>query len=203
MYAILSAPISKVIGFLPPDIPRILINRTIVHPAAKVEEEDNSEEERDFRSDYIFDAYLLGFCDDISRSLEKQIFCKDETDKDLKPNEGKLLATLKEDDDHYDAQDWSSTRVPANRIFLFPGAQAPLTLNDDDSVLTYNEIAHCDGCEERIEGNVFKCVSCFDYDLCCTCYKRESRKHFKGTHKFQEQEAAAAAHIPEIASPTS
>lgn len=61
------APISKVIEYLPPNIPRILINRTIVHPRAAVDGEG------DFRSDYVFDAYLMGFCDDVTRALGKQL----------------------------------------------------------------------------------------------------------------------------------
>jgi hypothetical protein len=106
------APISKVIHYLPPNIPRILINRTIVHPEPKQhaqnmqngdndstssddEEEEEEEEEEDFRDDYVFDAYLLGYCDDVTRALAKHLFAS--------PNEtppvieaGRLVANLVE-----------------------------------------------------------------------------------------------------------
>lgn len=63
------APISKVIEYLPRGIPRILVNRNIVHP--KTHEDD--EIETNFRKNYVFDAYLLGFCDDVTRALGKQL----------------------------------------------------------------------------------------------------------------------------------
>jgi hypothetical protein len=47
---------------LPPNIPRILINRTIVHPAkSSLSQDEDDEEDVDFREDDVFDAYLLGF----------------------------------------------------------------------------------------------------------------------------------------------
>lgn len=80
---------SKVIGYMPSNIPRILINRTIVHPktsskAAQRREtshdscDDDSEDDIDFRDGYMFDACLLGFCDDVSTArilLAVYAFC--------------------------------------------------------------------------------------------------------------------------------
>ena len=75
------APISKVISYLPCNIPRILINRTIVHPAitqttydSDDDDENNAEQYKDFRDDYVFDAYLLGYCDDVTRALARKLF---------------------------------------------------------------------------------------------------------------------------------
>jgi hypothetical protein len=176
-----SAPISKVIGYLPPGIPRILINRTIVHPAHEHDEDDDRE--KDFRTNYTFDSYLLGFCDDVARILAKQLF----TSEVESYTDGKLLASLEEKDEHYKAEDWRSCTVPQQRIFLFPGAQAPC--NDDESVLTYREVAQCDGCSERIAGTIRKCISCFDYDLCSSCYPELSKTHGDGKHQFLEETA--------------
>jgi NAD-dependent SIR2 family protein deacetylase len=85
------APISRVIEYLPKNIPRILINQTIVHPktntttstrtaAAAINNDSCSQNEgdlpnddREFRKNYVFDAYLLGFCDDVTRALGKQL----------------------------------------------------------------------------------------------------------------------------------
>ncbi|GKY99221.1 hypothetical protein MPSEU_000877500 [Mayamaea pseudoterrestris] len=174
------APMSKVISYLPPDIPRILINRTIVHPGEQQDEHDE-DDAKDFRVNYVFDAYLLGFCDDIARILAKQMFSPE---PELYKN-GKLLAALGDDDEHYDLRDWRSNKVPKERIFLFPGAQPPS--NDDESVLTYREVAQCDGCSVRIEGTIHKCVNCFDYDLCAICFPTLSKMHGDGIHHFVQE----------------
>ena len=101
-----SAPISKVIGYLPGNIPRILINRAIVHPPkSNVEASDDNDsdddEERDFREDYVFDAYLLGYCDDVTRLLAKKLFSTDTRDGEGdKPEQSQtfcqLLSTVRE-----------------------------------------------------------------------------------------------------------
>jgi hypothetical protein len=206
------APISKVIGYLPPNIPRILINRTIVHPAHKTVDEnciEDDDEEEEFREDYVFDAYLLGFCDDVTRALAKVLFSSASSEEDTaKPSAqedtattGHLLASLMKNvdktnkDDRGDGgeeqlhkpQDWSSVQVPHERVFLFPGAIPPAGSNDDD--ITYREIAHCDGCSQRIQGTIHKCICCFDYDLCTKCYPGLSKKHYNGKHDFASEAA--------------
>lgn len=105
------APISKVVEYLPPNIPRILINQTVVYPLTTTTTTtttitttittttrrsstmkggrgvveavmsdntvDDGDDEIEFRDNYAFDAYLLGFCDDITRALAKQLFDND------------------------------------------------------------------------------------------------------------------------------
>jgi hypothetical protein len=183
-----SAPISKVIGYLPPNIPRILINRTVVSPAHAADS-DGDEDEKDFRENYVFDAYLLGFCDDVTRALAKELFsASSETPAEVK--DGKVLAELSDEDELYDLDDWKSVGVPPERVFLFPGAQASSGENAS-SELTYQEIAHCDGCSERIVGTIRKCVACFDYDLCTKCFPALSKMHYEGKHHFAAEAAAA------------
>lgn len=216
------APISKVIGYLPPNIPRILINREIVHPKhAMIDEEihhDTATGELDFRKDYVFDAYMLGYCDDVTRILGRLLFSddnrnKDNNSKDNNDNKkrklprctkayGKLLATLHDDDnDEFCIKDWKmSTKVPHDRVFLFPGAQTTTTssslvtlaadnMNQCSSKKVieepfYREVVYCDGCTQRIYGIIQKCVSCFDYDLCQQCYPILSKTHHEGKHHF-------------------
>lgn len=185
-----SAPISKVIGYLPPNIPRILINRTIVSPAHTVDPDSDDEEEQDFRDDYIFDAYLLGFCDDVTRALGKELLSTSCETSEAK--EGKVLAALSDEDELYNAEDWKSTGVPPERVFLFPGAQAS-SGTDASSDPTYQEIAHCDGCSKRIVGTIRKCVACFDYDLCTKCFPALSKMHYDGKHHFAAEAAAKKA----------
>lgn len=181
------APISKVIEYLPPGIPRILINRTIVHPSTR--SPDDVAEEPEFRKNYVFDAYLLGYCDDVTRALAKRLFRDDvattPTQKKRKGNTttGHLLAkVLKGEEQGYNAEDWNSVTVPAERVLLFPGALSSQADNSDD--ITYREIAHCDGCSKRIRGNIRKCIDCFDYDLCEKCFPEASLSHYEGKHRF-------------------
>ena len=180
-----SAPMSHVIDYLPPNIPRILINRNVVHPpiARCLEGNDDEEEkkEEDFREGYVFDAYLLGFCDDVTRVLVKEMTGSEEK------AEGKLLACLKEDDELYNANDWSSVALPKDRVFLFPGASRG---DDSSSEYSYREIAHCDGCSGEISGTIRTCVQCFDYDLCEACYPKLSKSHHNGQHKFLTEPAS-------------
>ncbi len=182
-------PMSKVIEFLPPDIPRILINRTVVHPPVTTSttgDDKDTCEENDWRKNYVFDAYLLGFCDDVTRALAKVLFSDSEKPKET---DGKLLAAVSEEDDEvYQRKDWESFGVPADRVFLFPGAVASKS-NDAAEELTYQEIAHCDGCTKRIFGTVQKCVQCFDFDLCERCYPVVSKTHHKGQHTFSAEPA--------------
>lgn len=213
------APMSKVIGWLPPNVPRILINRNIVHPkTGKAEEEDGDDEEKDFREGYMFDAYLLGFCDDVTRTLARKLFS---TEADLAPEVEKkrphcqLLATVRKldraqeedveqeegndagDDDYsvelvgHKAADWEFCKIPSSRVLLFPGAEPTRGSQygddgdeDNNSEVTFREIAHCDGCQARIEGTIQKCVECFDYDLCKKCFPKLSKTHYGGKHNF-------------------
>jgi hypothetical protein len=164
-----------------------------VHPGEQQDEQgnDDDDEDKDFRVDYVFDAYLLGFCDDVARILAKQLFSSEHDSSHKAYKDGKLLAALDEEDDHYDMDDWRSCKVPKERLFLFPGAQPPS--NDDESVLTYREVAQCDGCSVRIDGTIHKCVECFDYDLCAACYPTLYRTHGDGKHQFVEEVACLEA----------
>lgn len=210
------APISKVIGYLPANIPRILINRTIAHPqtqaSASVEEDDDEEEEPDFRDDYIFDAYLLGNCDDVTRALVKKLRAEEENGEDAPlpsveddlEEMGRLLSEVRaeeaeqnsddggddENDDAsevlYHAQDWETATVPAERVFLFPGAQPP-TPSMEESV-QLQEVCHCNSCSKRIvKGHIHKCLQCFDYDLCQACFPKVSKSHYEGQHQFGKE----------------
>jgi Zinc finger, ZZ type len=190
-----SAPISKVIGYLPKNIPRILINRTIAHPPEQIDEEedesDGDDEDSEFREDYVFDAYLLGFCDDVTRALGKKLFSESDNSSsgpanDMQMEEGELLASILQDSEvdsatAYSADDWAAVAVPTERVFLFPGAEAPSGMSEE---VPFREIAHCDGCSKEIEGTIQKCVVCFDYDLCQVCFPVLSKTHYDGKHHF-------------------
>jgi hypothetical protein len=132
---------------------------------------------------------LLGFCDDVTRALGKELFSAS-SETPVEAKEGKVLAALSDEDELYDAEDWKSTGVPPERVFLFPGAQAS-SGKDASSDPSYQEVAHCDGCSKRIVGTIRKCVACFDYDLCTKCFPALSKMHYDGKHHFAAEAAAA------------
>jgi hypothetical protein len=194
-----SAPISKVIEYMPPDIPRILINRTIVHPSSSLTDDDRDLENREaeFRTNYVFDSYLLGFCDDVTRALARQLFNVPEVPNSPRRKKnvvqhaygGRMLTTvLNGEDDEHSADEWSVITVPSERVLLFHGA---LASKNDATELTYREIAHCDGCSKKIRGIVQKCMACFDYDLCHKCFPSLSKTHHGGKHIFSKESSAA------------
>ena len=189
------APISKVIGYMPADIPRILINRTVVHPACN----DENLKDDPHRKGYVFDAYLLGNCDDITRALAKHLFADSDDDQECLSS-GRVLSNLDErssygphDGDEYgdtetslyNKEDWGMVDVPHDRVFLFPGA-APPSSESDNSGAEFQEVAICDGCSKEITGTIHKCAQCFDYDLCGKCFGNAKlrKKHHGGKHTF-------------------
>lgn len=155
-------------GYLPVNIPRILINRTIVHPSQPQDSCDDdddddgggggaSDDDRDFREDYVFDAYLLGYCDDVTRALAKRLFPASGDIAEAKPrpeDEGVLLACVKDEEGidgvgTHRKQDWTkskiASKIPPERVFLFPGAVPPSdeggsngSANGDDASVNAN-----------------------------------------------------------------
>jgi Sir2 family/Zinc finger, ZZ type len=219
------APISKVIEYLPANIPRILINRTIVHPSSTTtatsmslsyiggpDGRDDGIQISDFRDNYGFDAYLLGYCDDITRALARKLFLKHssksnsnaETIQKTKRQKtlgvveslqsqycgGLLTRVLQGHDGNWKADDWSEIKdIPPERVLLFPGALASKKNHKDTTSeeVTYREVVHCDGCTKQIEGVIQKCVNCFDFDLCSDCFPIISKTHFDGSHIFNAE----------------
>jgi NAD-dependent SIR2 family protein deacetylase len=220
------APISKIVDFLRPSIPRILINRTIVIPKhtdnkyssvkddhvqddrkeAKDEndddDDDDDEKEKDFRNGYLFDALLLGFCDDITNSLAKVLWgdCHENHERLSSESHGALSLHQQMDckllrDDMTQINDLGMRCLlnhPPERILIFPGTiwKAHEGEDDDDEVECYHEIVNCNECNCIISGMVFKCNDCFDYDLCKTCHSKvkRNRSHHGGKHKFTVEE---------------
>ena len=70
---------------------------------------------------------------------------------------------------------------PKESILLFRGA---VVSNSDEADIRQELVVHCDGCQNEIEGQVFCCKNCFDYDLCSSCYPSCSLLHAHGKHEF-------------------
>ena len=174
---------SKIIQFFPPTIPRILINKMLVNPPILSSEILEKMNHVDFRDGYIFDACLLGNCDDVTASIISSILSPNGTTENSKLK-GKLLSKL-------GVSQISSKKLynqPLDRILLFPGA----ILEDKDgpevSDEEHIEVALCDGCEKKIIGTVMKCKDCFDYDLCLSCFPEISKEHEGGRHTFLKED---------------
>ncbi len=191
------APMSKIIEYLSPSIPRMLINRAIVVPKHGTYCEDakkrNNEEisESNHRDNFVFDACLLGFCDEVTKSL---------IDLMTTANDDKLSLSRERPPGSHDFEllcnlpalsDTKLFRHPHDRIFLYPGAilhcnDGEYNGDEDDgsTEITFQEIVHCDGCHKVIKKVIMKCTDCFDFDLCQDCYETVSKVHFSGYHKF-------------------
>lgn len=198
------APISKVIKYLRPSIPRLLINRTIVIPkhTSEDDENDDDEDEEDHRDAYLFDALFLGFCDEVTKALTYVMTLEEK--KDAKQNKKtqsfnkkkSLLFPFQSEDcemlcneeaDKLGALGNGNSCLfnhPSDRILMFPGAK--LESRQDDE-LSYHEVVHCDECHSVIKSKIMKCADCFDYDLCTKCFSASSKKHHEGKHKFIEE----------------
>lgn len=185
---------SKVIDWLPKNVPRILINRTDV----KLEDSSSSDSSC-VRDGYTFDACLLGDCDIITKSISDAL--------------GWILTPQTQNNCVQHIRPERITSEDCNsklgRTFLFPGAifnleeekaAASKSRVDNDgttSETTIVEVVHCDECGKQIHCDnrkshyddscaVMKCVECFDYDLCVDCWKKPEIRtnHFGGTHIF-------------------
>ena len=75
---------------------------------------------------------------------------------------------------------WSHNQ-PKESILLFRGA---VVSNSDKAHIRHEMVVHCDACQSEIEGQVYCCKTCFDYDLCSACYSSSSLMHADGKHKF-------------------
>jgi hypothetical protein len=76
---------------------------------------------------------------------------------------------------------WSHNQ-PKESILLFRGA---VVSNSDEAHIRHAMVVHCDACRrEIIEGRVYCCKTCFDYDLCGACYPSSSLMHADGKHEF-------------------
>ena len=74
---------------------------------------------------------------------------------------------------------------PKESVMLFKGASNVETKKPETQAKL---VVHCDHCQKEIEGKLFSCRTCFDYDLCGLWYATASVMHADGNHEFQEEE---------------
>ena len=157
------APMSRVVDYLKPDIPRILVNRNIVRVKKASNKEDGC----------LFDACLLGNCDEVVTALTQRI----------KGNECQIQPRLVMKD-----EPWLQSQ-PKESVLLFPGADGATTCLDKPAEVQHKLIVLCDECQNQIVGKIYSCTSCFDYDMCDACYISKRANHAEGKHEFAIEEA--------------
>lgn len=160
------APMSRVVDYLKPDIPRILVNRNIV----RVKKTSNKNKEE---GDSLFDACLLGNCDEVVTALTQRM---KGTECQIQPP--RLVMR---------DEPWLQ-KQPKESILLFPGADVATTCLDEPTDVQHKLIVHCDECQKQIVGKIYSCTSCFDYDLCNACYISKRTNHANGKHEFAVEE---------------
>lgn len=167
---------SKVVHYLRSDIPRILINRTIVQiPKVSNNEDDGC---------LLFHTCLLGDCDVIAEALSHRMLSRH-----CSGNKGKGIATTLGGVNH-DSQRGDKALgyvQPKESILLFEGAESvnnTVALAVPPTTTLSKTIAHCDECQHEIQGQIYNCKTCFDYDLCRVCYLNPLVIHANGKHEF-------------------
>ncbi|KAL3816365.1 hypothetical protein ACHAXA_000443 [Cyclostephanos tholiformis] len=199
------APMSKVVNYLKPDIPRILINRNIVR-VPKISSTDDG---------YPFHACLLGDCGERMINFLSVFvvfwikrFPLGETHPSpffFLPSEVDVVveALARRMEGMYAGKKSSTTGIerdgattngstsidetrlhdqPKECILLFDGAD--VSNSSDEAQVQQKLVVHCDECHDAIEGRVYCCKTCFDYDLCGACYPFSSLAHANGKHDF-------------------
>jgi len=135
-----------------------------------------------FRNNYVFDACLLGFCDEITTFLMKKLSSQ-KVAFSTSTCEGKVYSNA-----FFSKTSPAPTlgpyNHPADRILLFKGALVEEPATSNELSLSCKEVAHCDECMKIINGRIFKCTICFDFDLCGKCYRTVPKKHYNGKHIF-------------------
>lgn len=161
---------SKLVGYLPDKIPRILINRDVVQ-VMKSSSQNNKQSEF-----CLFDACLLGNCDTITQAIMNKVSNSNAAAEDMH-HSGIFV-----DDDNNGT--WLKNQ-PRESVLLFEGALLSVTDTAEAALPPQNMIVHCDHCENEIKGNIFCCKTCFDFDLCGKCYPKVKLTHAFGKHDFE------------------
>ena len=76
---------------------------------------------------------------------------------------------------------------PKESVLLFQGAEVT---NSHAINSQQKEVVHCDSCHQLVEGSIYCCKLCFDYDLCSTCYPTVKLTHADGSQEFRVEGAA-------------
>ncbi len=187
------APMSKIIEYLSPSIPRILINQKIVVPKHGVYGEDGGRKmndsdvnhvdadadadqdsssngnEKDHRTGYIFDACLLGNCDEVTTSLmnvmkipkscatvakHESITTSQKKKKNMKYDEFEILMNIPELKEQVSEK--MLFRHPYCRIILFPGAMLGPSKEDNDGISTKTVAGNKNENDESLNDIVYK-----------------------------------------------
>eukprot|EP00903_Cladosiphon_okamuranus_P010135 g9597.t1 len=203
-------PVSRILQFIPPHVPQVLVNRELVHPPRKISAG--------------FDLHLLGDCDDVVQHLCQHLGWElppasppPEATSPSAPASattpcprgiGPPAADAKaEDEDSSQPPPLPPPKFLPPNSYLFSrvggdaggggGSAAWAMLSggdrngsrDDGNGDDFHEVVTCDGCDKVVEGEVYACCQCFGYDLCGICHGGGSNEHARTTgHSFRRDE---------------
>jgi len=164
----------------------------------------------------LFDACLLGDCDEIVVQLVQRINMILQTDATLHKSKGRLTLHASSLTSSFIASHDPKGNVgrepksykclsnhektcmkmnlykhPEENILLFSGYNDDYDENTTkdlkSSSSTLHESVYCDVCQTLIQERIMTCTTCFDYDLCSSCFPSQSKLHFDGKHTFKAQ----------------
>ncbi|TMW66716.1 hypothetical protein Poli38472_014028 [Pythium oligandrum] len=169
------SPVAEIPSFVPRHIPQIVINKTPLKKKKLKTDEDEPPP---------FDAQLLGDCDSIVRLLCSH--AKWELPSTSKDQYVRPTVTKHDDSNRICVGKCECVGVADGTLHPSAGKPQEEEESEEDQVV-------CDACGEALESPdkpkppvVYRCVDCFDYDLCPGCYPDASERHFGGYHTFKK-----------------
>ncbi len=162
------APVSRILSYLPQNIPQVLINRDHVLPLAHLSDG--------------FDLNLLGNCDDIVDYICHSL------QWDLggggRDTNRPVFSPIREPPNVYHFLEGNKNH-PSHSEFV-------VSSRPEHHII--EEVVNCDVCHAEIGGSrpkddflaiIYSCIECFDYDLCSSCYSLGCNEHVKSKgHHF-------------------
>lgn len=167
---------------------------------------------RKSEDEIFFDACLVGDCDDIVLQLVQRMKMILQTDESLHKKKGpsspyeSLISSFLASHNPKgiivgEPKCYSCLSIhekksmainlfnhPEEKILLFPGYDEQNATDDLKSCNSpFHESVYCDVCHVLILGRIMSCSTCFDYDLCPSCFPSNHKIHFDGMHMFIEQ----------------
>ena len=176
------APISKVMGWLPHDIPQILINMDVVHPPRATTDG--------------FDVSLIGEADVVVAYLAAAMKIdindrNEDEEKDVEKSKSDVVARGPDVVVSRGAVWAPQASMGTSDGKKFVDTAAGLLSKDAADLIVHTTVT-CDVCSKDCGVDVFVCQTCFGYDLCSFCHgSGEAEKHAVvegSTHTFVREE---------------
>ncbi|CAM9244254.1 unnamed protein product, partial [Choristocarpus tenellus] len=215
------APVSRILHYMPRDVPQVLINRELVHPLKSMSDG--------------FDLHLLGDCDTVVNHICDRLGWKlpggdtacsrvgaGEGGRKMEGVKGKGKGKQRvrgqvegehRRDNIEEGEPPPPVFIPPNSFVFASGAKGAGGSFDGNLVAActkekrgkegeeeeeeeFEEVVTCDACDKVVEGAVYSCRECFGFDLCGQCHSRGRNAHAKEKgHAFRRSDGIYAMGI--------